>query len=112
LSDEESEELLDFGTISWDDASEYNPSQSSEFRLYYSENMAMSEANEGDLLVIALRPDKSVMIIIAKSGSTTENQLLLLFGTAGTTFMINTNLASKSVNFSIRFILRGLGVNA
>jgi len=112
LSDDESEELLDFGTISWYDASESNPSQSSEFRLYYSENMAMSEADEGDLLVIALRPDKSVMIIIAKSGSTSENQLLLLFGTADTTFIINTNLASKSVNFSMRVILRGLGINA
>lgn len=112
LSDEESEELLDFGTISWYDARENNPSRSAEFRLYYSENMVMSEADERDLLVIALRPDKSVMIIIAKSESTSENQLLWLFGTAETTFKINTDLASISVSYSARFILRGLGVNA
>jgi len=111
FSDVESEELLDFGTISWYDARENNPSRSPEFRLYYSENMAMSEADEGDLLVIALRPDKSVMIIIAKSESTSENQLLWLFGTAETTFKINTKLASKNVSYSARFILRGLGVN-
>jgi hypothetical protein len=57
LSDSESEELLDFGSISWYDARENYPPRSSEFRLYYSENMAMSEADEGDLLVIALLPD-------------------------------------------------------
>ena len=110
LSDEETEELLDFGTISWYDATENNPSRSAEFGLYCSENMAMKEANEGDLLVIALRPDKSVMIIIAKSESTSENQLIWLLGTAEENFKLNTDLASKSVSFSTRFILRGLGV--
>lgn len=110
-SDSESEELLDFGTISWYDARDNFPSQSKEYRLYYSENMAMNEADEGDLIVIALRPDKNVMIIIAKSESTSENQLLWLFGKAETTFKINTNLASISVSYSARFILRGLGVN-
>jgi len=111
LSDEESDVRSDSGTISWYDARENNPSRSAEFRLYYSENMAMREANEGDLLVIALCPDKSVMIIIAKSGSVSEKQLLWLFGTAETTFKINTNLASKSVSYITRFILRELGVN-
>ena len=111
LSDSESEELLDFGSISWYDVRENYPPRSSEFRLYYSENMAMSEADEGDLLVIALLPDKSVMIIIAKSESTSENQLLWLFGTAETCFKINTDLAAISVCYSARFILRGLGVN-
>ncbi|HBW37882.1 hypothetical protein [Desulfosporosinus sp. BICA1-9] len=76
LSDEESEELLDFGTISWYDLRENTPSLSAEYRLNYSENMVMSEASEGDLLVIAIRPDKSVMIIIAKSESTSANQLV------------------------------------
>lgn len=110
LSDEESEELLDSGTISWF-ATENNPSRSTEFRLCYSENSVMSEADEGDLLVIALRPDKSVMIIIAKAGSTSENQLLWLFGTAEMIFKVNTNLASKNVSYSARFILRELGFN-
>ena len=73
--------------------------------------MALNEANEGDLLVIALRPDNSVMIIVAKAETSIENKLLWLFGTAETTFKINTNLASKSVNYNTRFILIELGVN-
>jgi len=109
LSDDDTEELL--GTISWSKVREDNPSHSEEFRFNYSENMAISEANEGDLLVNALCPDKSVMIIIAKSGTTAENQLIWLFGIAEDKFKINTDLASKSFNFSTRFILRGLGVN-
>lgn len=111
LSDEESDVRLDSGTISWYDSRKNKPSRSAEFRLYYSENMAMREANEGDLLVIALRPNKSVMIIIAKSGSASEKQLLWLFGTAETSFKINTNLASTNVSYVSRLILRELGVN-
>ena len=111
LSDEESDARLDSGIISWYDSRKNQPSRSAEFRLYYSENMAMREANEGDLLVIAVRPNKSVMIIIAKSGSASEKQLLWLFGTAETTFKINTNLASTSVSYVTRLILRELGVN-
>lgn len=111
LSDEESDARLDSGIISWYDSRKNKPSRSAEYRLYYSENMAMREANEGDLLVIALRPDKSVMVIISKSGSNSEKQLLWLFGTAETTFKINTNLASTKVSYVTRLILRELGVS-
>ena len=111
LTDDDYEDLFDIGSISWYDARENSTSCSKKFGLFYSENIVMCEAHEGDLLVIALRPDKSVMVFIAKSETSAENRLLWLFGAAETTFKINANLASKDVNINTRFILRELGVN-
>ena len=113
LTDDDYEDLFDIGSISWYDARENSSSCSEKFGLFYSENMAMFKADEGDLLVIALRPDKSVMIIIAKSETSAENRLLWLFGTAESTFKVNTNtdLASKNVNINTRYILRELDIN-
>ena len=55
LTDDDYEDLFDIGSISWYDASENSTPYSGKFRLFYSENMAMYKADEGDLLVIAIR---------------------------------------------------------
>ena len=110
--DIEVQDFFDIGSISWYDARENCTSCSEKFGLFYSENIVMCKADEGDLLIIALRPDKSVMIIIAKSETSAENRLLWLFGAAETTFKINANLASKDVNINTRYILRELDINA
>ena len=64
--------------ITWYDARMKHPTRS-EFRLYFPDNDVMSLAGEGDTLLIAKRRDESLMIIIAPSDSTIENQLLWLF---------------------------------
>lgn len=71
--------LSEEGFLSWYDGRKGKP-RAAEYHLYYPTN-AVTEAMEvGDLLIIALRRDGSLLAIIAPSSGTTQNQLLWLFG--------------------------------
>ena len=59
--------VTDSGFLSWYDSRENDPHRS-EYRLYYSDNRAMHCAAAGDLLVIARRPDESLLTIVAEKG--------------------------------------------
>ncbi len=67
--------------LTWYDARKDHPERT-EYRLYYDGNIGMDLASQGDLLIIAKRTgdfEESVVVIIAKQGSTYEQQLLWLF---------------------------------
>jgi hypothetical protein len=71
------------GVLKWYDARENDPSRSAEFRLYYpaEAESVVQMASPGDLLVLLLSAqDNTAVIAIAPEGSTTEHQLLWLFG--------------------------------
>lgn len=74
--------IMSEDAVTWYDAREKQPHRSAEFRLYFpaAATSITEKAEPGDLLIIGHRPDESLSVIIAQGNSTTENQLLWLFG--------------------------------
>src|ERR1700753_3876583 len=65
LSDLDDEPVLDTGFVTWYDAREKHPTRS-EHRLYFPATTVSVLAAQSDLLVIARRPDKTVLVVIAQ----------------------------------------------
>lgn len=80
--DDEPTEPVD-SYVTWYDARRNDSNRSAEYRLYYPSSHVMKSAKTGDLLVVAGRRDGSLLVIIAESGSTAENQVRYLFGLHG-----------------------------
>lgn len=111
---EENEGLSEDSLVTWYDSRE-NHATRTEHRLYFRSNPVMDLASEGDLLIVARKPDRELMIIIAAAGSTTENQLLWLFSVP---VQIETQFEYREfetgrdieVDFAARFVLEELGI--
>lgn len=115
LSDDEEEALScdDFAT--WYDARERHPTRS-EYRLYFPSTPPTAKASDGDLLIVARTPDDSLLILIAKSGSTAAAQIRWLFDlkvVQPNLFIVTEIAANQPVpGFAGRFILEELGIDA
>jgi len=99
------------GQMTWYDARENHPTRS-EYRLYYSEDEIFATANPGDLLVVAKIDAHKLAAIVAPQGSTSEKQLLWLFGLADldTRLVVKDLSADKTdIGFAGRYILSTLG---
>lgn len=88
----------------------------SEYRLYFPTNAVSQCASEGDLLVIAKRPDNTLLAIVAERGSTIERQLLWLFGFNDLThpgFSVKSEMETDQdrIGFAARVILEEIGVD-
>jgi len=110
----EDESFAEDSFVTWYDARENHPSRS-EYRLYFKANPVMEAAEEGDLLIVAKRPEGELLVIVAPEGSTTENQLLWLFGLSlpdGSKIEYHNidNGSDKSIDYAARFILEELGI--
>jgi hypothetical protein len=79
--DEDAEERAE-GRLTWYDARENIPGRSAEFRLYYpaAAESVVRRAAPGDLVLVAVTPGAQAHIFISPLGSTTEQQLMWLFG--------------------------------
>jgi len=84
------EEITEEGFVTWYDARERHATRT-EYRLYYKTTAASEMLSAGDLLVIARTTTGRLLVITADGGSTTENQILWLFG-----------LPSPEGNFQVR----------
>jgi hypothetical protein len=113
LSDEQ-EGLSEEGSVTWYDSREGQPHRSAEWRVYYYTNSVTSMMKEGDSFFLAVRPDKTVMIIICPKDSTIQNQLLWLFGLdkPGEDFNTKEIKPAGTLDFAARFILDELGIEA
>jgi EcoRII C terminal. len=110
----ENEGISSDGKITWYDARERHPTRS-EYRLYFNRNEVMNLAMENDLLIVAKRPNDEFFIIVVRSDSTLENQLLWLFGfdeQIGFNFNFQSieNGHNPEVDYAIRYILEELGI--
>lgn len=124
FKDEADEPLVDHGFMTWYDARKKGRLERgvnrSEYRLYFSSNALTRFANEGDLLLIALKTDGSLLAIVAAAGSTAEQQLAWLFGlhldevSRPDRFSLRSDLDSSSDRLSLfgRLILEQIGVDA
>lgn len=119
LNDHDDEPVVDDGFMTWYDARQRARQERGvmrwEYRLYFPTNQVSQVAAEGDLLVIAKRPDATLLAIVAERGSTIEQQLLWLFGFADLDlpgFAIKSGLESERnrVGFAAQVVLEQIGM--
>jgi hypothetical protein len=87
-----------------------------EYRLYFPTNTVSQLANEGDILIIAKRPDKTLLAIVAEAETTIAQQVLWLFGFTDIVhpgFSVREELETEQdrVEFASRFILESIGIS-
>ena len=113
-TDEEQKELD--GIMTWYDARERIPNRS-EYRLYFPadaiEVIGLAEA--GDSLFLCLKPDDTLLLIIAKQDTTIENQIYYLFDLApisGRKFenKLDFEGSDKQVGVVVQTILEKIGI--
>lgn len=112
---EENEGISDTAWVSWYDSRKNNPNRAAEWRLYYPSNPVMELAQPGDLLIVARRPDRQIVLIVVPQGSTLENQLFWLFGLdggLGREFQLEEfdGGNDRELDFAARYILDEIGV--
>lgn len=112
---DENEGITEEGLVTWYDARRSNPRRSAEYRLYFKSNPVTELAGEEDLLIVARRPNEEMYIIIVKSDTTFENQLLWLFGVNKEinftfNFLSIENENDPKVDFAVRYILEDIGI--
>jgi hypothetical protein len=125
LHDDEEKIFSDNGILTWYDAREGHATRT-EYRLYYSENNVLNKAETGDLIVICKKSIDELFIIIAPESSSSENQLLWLFGLneskgefkTGNKDQLPLNFVVKDLaeeknilSFGDKFILNELGID-
>lgn len=76
--DEEDSNSID-GIATWYDSRERHPIRS-EYRLYFKDNDVTARAREGDVLIIGLKKDMSIILLIVDGCSPQLDSVLWLFG--------------------------------
>lgn len=119
LQDGEEDSIADEGFLTWYDARQKARIERGvmrwEYRLYFRSNIVMDAASEGDLLVIAKLDDDSLMVIVAAGQTTSDRQLLWLFGCPSMEprgFAVRTAFETDvdQVRFAARVILEQIGI--
>ena len=111
LADYEEQIIEDTGTLTWYDARENNPKRT-EYRLYYSSSPVIEKAVAGDLILIGRTGENNLVVIIAQQGSTSEQQLLWLFGLeeVGNKFIVRDFKEDDiQLNYAGHYIITSLG---
>ena len=120
LTDNNDEPIVDDSFLTWYDAR--RPARVErgvmrcEYRLYFPTNQVSQCANEDDLLVIAKRPDNTLLAIIAEAETTIARQITWLFGFAEIShpgFSVREELETEQdkIEFASTLILENIGIN-
>lgn len=121
LTDQDDEPIVEDGFLTWYDARQKARLEREvmrwEYRLYFPTNLVSQCAAAGDLLVIARRPDNTLLAIVAEKGTTIERQIMWLFGFSDVThpgFSVKSELETEQdrIGFAARVILEQIGVEA
>lgn len=115
ISDDENSLIISDETVSWYDSRRHVTHRGPELRLYYPDSPATEMMSEGDLFIITMRPDRSLLIIITPPHSTSEHQLKWLFELnefkkKGFTPSGLTGRGGHDIGFAARTILNEIGV--
>ncbi|MCL2364870.1 MAG: type II restriction endonuclease [Defluviitaleaceae bacterium] len=114
LCDNDIDPPTDDGFLTWYDAREKHPTRT-EHRMYFPTTAVSTCASAGDALYICLKPDDTILAIVAENGSTIANQIHWLFGLTEAHhpgFSIREELESEQdrIAFASRFILEQIGI--
>jgi len=114
---EEPEKSLNLkSTCTWSDVRRGSPDRAAEYHLYYSaeSRLVVHKARAGDLLVIVMKKDGSLLIIICSAGTTISQQLLWLFGLDLSTQRVEAKTLDEDgrapLGFAARAVINELGV--
>lgn len=110
--DDEISPVIDNGFLTWYDARENHPTRS-EYRLFFPTTNVSKLASVGDILFIALKPDNTILVLIAPNNSTIASQLIWLFGVdISESFSISGNFDSedKKLEYASKYILEQIGI--
>lgn len=119
LTDNEDDPIMEDGFLTWYDARQRARLERGvmrcEYRLYFPTNQVSQCANAGDILVIAKRPDNTLLSIVAEAGTTISQQILWLFGVSDLShpgFSVRDELETEQdrIEFASRIILESLGI--
>lgn len=119
LTDNENVSIIEEGFLTWYDARQKarleRGVKRSEYRLYFPTNLVSQCANAGDVLVIAKRPDKTLLSIVAEAETTISQQVLWLFGISDLShpgFSVRDELETEQdrIEFASRLILENIGI--
>ena len=112
LGEEEQDTSTAQSFLTWYDARERHPIRS-EYRLYFPKTSVSEKAVAGDLLIIGRQSDDSLMVIIAKEGTSFESQMFWLFGIADDLrrgFGFRSIESNEQIGFASGLILEELGI--
>ncbi len=119
LTDHDDEPIIEDGFLTWYDARQKARIERGimryEYRLYFPTNQVSQCANAGDILVIAKRPDDTLLAIVAEAETTIAKQILWLFGFTDLShpgFSVREELETEQdrIEFASRFILESIGI--
>lgn len=120
LTDHDDEPVIEDGFLTWYDARQKARMERGvmryEYRLYFPTNQVSQLADAGDILVMAKRPNATLLAIIAEAKTTIARQILWLFGFTDCWshpgFSIRKELETEQdrIKFSSRFILESIGI--
>lgn len=119
LTDHDDEPVIEDGFLTWYDARQKARLERGvmrwEYRLYFPTNRVSQCASEGDLLVIAKRPDNTLLAVVAEMGTTIEKQIRWLFGfsdVAHPGFSVKAELETEQdrIGLAARVVLEQIGV--
>ena len=119
LTDDDEEPIIEDGFLTWYDSRQKARLERgvmrSEYRLYFPTNTVSQYTSVGDLLLIAKRPDNTLLAIVAEPETTIAKQIMWLFGFTDLThpgFSIREDLETEQdrIEFASRFILESIGV--
>lgn len=119
LTDNDDDPVIENGFLTWYDARQKARIERGvmryEYRLYFPTNQVSQCANSGDVLVIAKRPDNTLLAIVAEAETTISRQILWLFGFSDVShpgFSVREELETEQdrIEFASRFILESIGI--
>ncbi|WP_343322080.1 type II restriction endonuclease [Sphingobacterium multivorum] len=114
FADDEDKMIDNSSYFTWYDVRENNPLRSAEFRLYFSDNDVVPNASIGDLVILCKTVQNELTIIVAAQGTTSEKQLLYLFGLeeVENSFLVKDYRGDYSdIGYAGRYILESIGID-
>lgn len=110
----EEEIAQESGFMTWYNTREGKP-RSPEYRLYYKTKFISEHANPGDLMVMGLRPDDTILVIVCDWNSPFASWLLYIFGfdvdeVRDSFVTYHTDAMYREVSPVMAMILRKLGI--
>lgn len=118
LSDDQAEPVVEDAVLTWYDARqkarEERGVMRDEYRLYFPSTSVSANFGAGDILVIAHCQDGSLLLIVAKDGSSIGQQIEWLFGvdTNGPRYVLKSEIDfdAQKLDFASRIILESIGL--